>query len=85
MIKENAYTIDITFYGLLALFSVAMIGLRLIGAVDWPWWVVLMPLYVPIGIVMLFFILGMLAIGVLYVCGSKSRLKITKAIDGNKK
>lgn len=37
----------ISFFGMLA---ILFIGLKLAGFIDWPWWVVLSPLWLPIAI-----------------------------------
>ena len=37
----------ISFFGMLA---ILFIGLKLTGFIDWPWWVVLSPLWLPLAI-----------------------------------
>lgn len=34
--------------GFLGLLGILFIGLRLAGIIDWPWWMVLLPIYGPI-------------------------------------
>lgn len=38
----------ITFLGALA---ALLIGLRLVGVIDWPWWAVLLPVWWPLALV----------------------------------
>ena len=45
MSDNNASRGGVTFLGLLA---ILFIGLRLAGIIDWPWWLVLLPVYGPI-------------------------------------
>lgn len=51
--SDNART-GITFFDLLA---VMFIAFKIVGVVDWPWWVVLMPIWVPIAIIVIVFII----------------------------
>ena len=44
---NNASSSGVTFAQLLALL---LIGLRLVGCIDWPWWLVLAPLWVPLAV-----------------------------------
>ena len=37
--------------GVLDVFQIIFIVLRLVGVIDWSWWVVLIPLWVTIGLV----------------------------------
>ncbi|MBR3160080.1 MAG: hypothetical protein IKF14_13435 [Atopobiaceae bacterium] len=50
--SENTRT-GITFLDLLA---VMFIAFKIVGVVDWPWWVVLMPIWVPFAIGVVLFI-----------------------------
>ena len=36
--------------GLCTLLTVLFVGLRLTGHIDWPWWQVLAPLWVPLAV-----------------------------------
>ena len=35
----------------LSLLGLLFVGLRLVGCIDWPWWVVLAPFWAPLAIV----------------------------------
>lgn len=57
--------------GFLGLLAVLFIGLKLTEYIDWSWWWVLSPLWIPfaimfgfIGIVMLFVIIGLFLVGI---------------------
>ena len=39
--------------GFLGLLCILFIGLKLTNVIDWEWWVVLMPLWAPVALVML--------------------------------
>ena len=45
---------------LCSLLFLLFVGLRLTGYIDWSWWWVTAPLWLPIGAVILFLALGML-------------------------
>ncbi len=49
MSNETKYTGP----GFCTLLGILFIGLRLTGFIDWPWWVVLMPIWVPIALLVL--------------------------------
>ena len=49
-----------SFLGLLA---VLFIGLKLAAFIDWSWWFVLMPIYMPFTIVVVFFFLATVLTG----------------------
>lgn len=47
MAEGSAGKGGISFFGMLA---ILFIGLKLTGFIDWPWWVVLSPLWLPLAI-----------------------------------
>lgn len=51
----------IGFFGLLTLL---FIGLKLMHYIDWSWWLVLLPLWLPIGVVVVVFIVAAIAVAV---------------------
>ena len=51
---ENKTSVGITF---LELLQVALIVLKLIGQIDWPWKIVLLPTWISIGIVVVAIVL----------------------------
>lgn len=55
----------------LALLALLFIGLKLTNYIDWSWWLVTAPLYVPVIITMLALIGGLVA-------GGKLRIRKTK-------
>lgn len=55
----------------LALLALLFIGLKLTNYIDWSWWLVTAPLYVPVIITMLALIGGLFA-------GGKLRIRKTK-------
>ena len=46
--------------GFLGMLGILFIGLKLTGVIDWSWWLVLAPLWIPWGIVLM----GILVIGI---------------------
>jgi len=52
MRKESTATGGVGFTGLLA---VAFVVLKLVGAIGWPWWWVLSPLWMPVAFVLVVF------------------------------
>ena len=46
--------------GFLGMLGILFIGLKLTGVIDWSWWLVLAPLWIPWGIVLV----GILVIGI---------------------
>lgn len=49
--------------GFLGLLGVLFIGLKLTGYIDWSWWLVTIPLWGPIGAVVIIFLLTIFFIG----------------------
>lgn len=50
MANSNSNNGSIGFFGVL---GIAFIVLRLCGVIDWPWWAVLAPIWVPIVLLLL--------------------------------
>lgn len=48
--KASASASGIGFFGLL---TIAFIVLKLLGIIDWSWWLVLLPLFIPVLVVVL--------------------------------
>ncbi len=48
--KDKTSTGGISFFGLL---TIVFITLKLIGTIDWSWWLVLSPIWIPIALVFL--------------------------------
>ena len=40
--------------------TLAFIVLRLCDVIDWPWYVVMMPLWIPLALMIVFFVIGIL-------------------------
>lgn len=51
--------------GFLGLLTILFIGLKLTGFIDWSWWLVLLPLYGPLAVIGVMFIIAglLMAIG----------------------
>lgn len=62
--KDNK-TISFSLGSFPSLLTVAFIGLKIVGKIDWSWWWVLSPLWIPIGafflIALIWFILIVIA------------------------
>lgn len=50
MANESKTSGGVGFFGLL---GILFIGLKLTGFIDWPWWAVLSPIWVPIALLLL--------------------------------
>jgi hypothetical protein len=48
--SEKASSGGIGFFGML---TILFIGLKLTGFIDWSWWLVLLPILIPLGIIAL--------------------------------
>ncbi|HQD31433.1 MAG TPA: hypothetical protein PLY59_07545 [Clostridiales bacterium] len=72
--KKNGSTEGVGFLGLLALI---FITLKLTSVIDWSWWWVLSPLWIPTSITLLIFVI--LLVGVVGVAiGKASRIPVAK-------
>lgn len=61
--------------GLIGMLAILFIALKLMEVIDWSWWYVLMPIYIPAGIG----ILALIGLGVIQRIGYMSiRRKIAK-------
>jgi uncharacterized BrkB/YihY/UPF0761 family membrane protein len=66
--SNNNSSSGIGFCGLLA---VLFIGLKLTNNIDWSWWWVLSPLWIPAAIVVTILLIWLGFIGVLYILNDK--------------
>jgi hypothetical protein len=55
--------------GLFGLLGVAFIILKLCGVIDWSWWLVLLPLYGPLALVL---VISFVCLGIAVILGSKT-------------
>lgn len=46
--------------GIVAVLQIVFLVLKLIGLIDWPWWLVLVPLWTDIGFGLLYIILALI-------------------------
>lgn len=53
--NNNSSNVGISFFGAL---EIAFIVLKLCGIINWPWWIVLLPIYGPIVIVIAIIIIA---------------------------
>ena len=53
--------------GFLSLLTLLFIGLKLGGAIDWSWWYVLLPLYLPVAVFVFVMLIAILIALVLYL------------------
>lgn len=56
--SESSKTVSRGGVSFLSLLGILFIGLKLTGHIDWSWWLVLAPLYLPWSIIIAVFILG---------------------------
>lgn len=54
------------FFGLL---GILLIGLKLAGVIDWPWWVVLSPVWVPIAVTFAILLMALLVVKIADIVG----------------
>lgn len=52
--------------GFLGLLALVFITLKLTGYIDWPWWVVLLPIWGPLALLVIVILIGFAAF--LFVC-----------------
>jgi len=74
--KKNGSTEGVGFLGLLALL---FITLKLTGFIDWSWWWVLSPLWIPTSIALLIFVVMLIGVVITAV------VKASKQTDGREK
>lgn len=61
---SDTKTVQATGYGILpSLLTVLFVGLKLTGHIDWSWWWVLSPLWLPLVVVVVLVLLWVLAAG----------------------
>ena len=66
-IKLNIYK-NYNSIGFLSLLGLAFIILKLVGVINWSWWLVLLPLYAPVIVIFVILIF----IGIIIFCSIKS-------------
>lgn len=74
--KKNGSTEGVGFLGLLTLI---FITLKLTGFIDWSWWWVLSPLWIPTSIALLIFVVMLIGVVITAV------VKASKQTDGREK
>lgn len=50
--------------GLVALIGLVLVFMRMLGLIDWSWWIVLAPFYVPCAVLIGLFIFGAIKISI---------------------
>lgn len=65
--------------GFLGLLGILFIGLKLTGYIDWSWWLVLLPLYIPLAIVLVVLLFIGLLYGLNAIFGKKMKISIKRA------
>lgn len=51
--------------GILGVIGIVLVILKLVGTIDWSWWLVLLPFYGPAAIVLLILV-GIVVVGVMF-------------------
>ena len=51
--KDKNYNVNNTGVGILGVLLIVFIVLKLVGVVTWSWWVVLIPLWIEIGLLII--------------------------------
>lgn len=74
-IKVSNYGGGVSFTGLL---TIAFVVLKLTGVINWSWWLVLLPVIIPIGVVALFILCYLFIAIALIVASSKNKTKSKK-------
>jgi len=70
MYKEETDTVKYAIWTAQAFATAILVTAKLVGAIDWQWWVVLSPIWFPYAMAaVVFFCLFVLSIGVLIVEG----------------
>lgn len=77
--NKNSYNSSAGGIGLLGLLALLFITLKLTGFIDWSWWWVLSPLWIPTSIVLLIFVVMLIGVVITAV------VKASKQTDGRKK
>lgn len=68
--------------GFFSWLTLMFIGLKLTGYIDWSWWLVLSPVWVPLAVVLAVFPVGYLVCIVLVCLLNKPRASATKRKEG---
>jgi hypothetical protein len=77
--NKNSYNSSAGGIGLLGLLALLFITLKLTGFIDWSWWWVLSPLWIPTSSVLLIFVVMLIGVVITAV------VKASKQTDGRKK
>jgi Transmembrane Fragile-X-F protein. len=77
--NKNSYNSSAGGIGFLGLLALLFITLKLTGFIDWSWWWVLSPLWIPTSIVLLIFVVMLIGVVITAV------VKASKQTDGRKK
>lgn len=56
--------------GFLGLLTVLFVGLKLTGYIDWSWWWVVSPLWIPLALLISIIIIGALLVGLTKIVGA---------------
>lgn len=72
---KNNQTIN-TGIGFLPMLFLVLLVLKLTNYINWPWWIITMPLW---GCLALFFIVGITILGFAFFCGLRKHYKIKKS------
>jgi ABC-type antimicrobial peptide transport system permease subunit len=73
--KSSAASGGIGFGGLL---TILFIGLKLTGHIDWSWWWVLAPTWIPLGLVLAFVVLALAMAGIAYLLDRRDRKRAAR-------
>lgn len=69
--------------GPLSFLTIAFIVLKLLGYISWSWWWVLAPVWIPIALVLVLFIIGILVIIGISAFEAKKKVSTTVTKDNN--
>lgn len=68
--SEEKTTVKSSGIGFLGLLTILFIGLRLTGFIDWAWYWLIAPLWMPVALVLAIVIVGALVIGLIKIVGA---------------
>lgn len=78
MEEENASVTIASFGSLIVMLCIALAVLKMIGAIEIPWWGVFMPLLIPIALFLIMVIFGLIMYGVAAIIFDKKKSKRRK-------
>lgn len=78
MEEENASVTIASFGSLIVMLCIALAVLKMIGAIEIPWWGVFMPLLIPIALFLIMVIFGLIMYGVAAIIFDKKKPKRRK-------